>query len=90
MLAQFKTHEKSLVEEVHRSVKSEMQNNFLPEIVKTVTMTIEHSVVKPLQASMEKTLQQHTDVHTEAIMTQELIDSKGKAMGTCVKLTLPI
>ena len=69
MLAQFKTHEKSLVEEVHRSIKSEMQNNFLPEIVKTVTMTIEHSVVKPLQASMEKTLQQHTDVHTEAIMT---------------------
>ena len=69
MSAQFKIHEKSVVEEVQRRITSEIQNNLFPDIVKTVTMTIEQSVVKKLQVSMEKTLQQHADVHTEAIMT---------------------
>jgi len=69
MTAQFKIHEKQVADEVQRRVKSEIQITVLPEIAKVIALTIEQSILNPLQASVDKALVQSANVHIEAIMT---------------------
>lgn len=50
----FKSQEKVFVAEIQRAVRQEMTQTVLPELSKVVNATVEQSVVRPLQASLEK------------------------------------
>ena len=50
----FKAQEKIIVAEVQRAVRQEIKQVVLPELSKAVNTTVEQSVVRPLQSSMEK------------------------------------
>jgi hypothetical protein len=64
----FKAQEKVIAAEVQRAVRSEIKQTVLPELSKNVNITVEQSVVRPLQASMEKFITKAPAVKTDKIV----------------------
>lgn len=64
----FKLQEKIIVAEIQRAVRQEIKQVVLPELSKAVSTTVEQSVVRPLQVSMEKFVKNAENVKANTII----------------------
>ena len=64
----FKAQEKIIVAEIQRAVRQEIKQVVLPELSKVVNATVEQSVVRPLQSSMEKFVKRAEDTKASKII----------------------